>query len=414
MATLERPIVDNVFTGAGYDYVDPSLHRDINLGTRDQYLMDRDYDLHRRGKLSKKDYKRMYGTKKDKGIHHHHGGHLGVDRSGYDNYGYGRIVEPAYGLGATRGLGYGAMPIMGTRDIGYGAMPLMGTRDIGYGAMPLSRDIGYGRDLGYGGYGGYGRDLGYGGMGMGRDLGYGGYGYESYPSGGMGMGGGLLGGIERGIERGIGGIERGLGMGGGMGMAPGMGGIGGMGLGGMGMGLGGRGPIDEGRFLKLPHYERISDNPNIDNATLWRPRADIFDVDQDHLRVEFELPGVPREDISLTIQDNILTLAALKPQTRKEEVGFHYQNERHFGKFYRRMMLPFSVDANKVKAHMDNGVLKVHLVRLPGVSGGRIPIGEGLLGTTTPLGTTSGSTLSSTTAPLGTTGTSTGVSTTRI
>ena len=94
MATLERPIVDNVMTGAGYDYVDPSLHRDINLGTRDQYLMDRDYDLHRRGKLSKKDYKRMYGTKKDKGIHHHHGGHLGMDRYGYDNYGYGRVVEP--------------------------------------------------------------------------------------------------------------------------------------------------------------------------------------------------------------------------------------------------------------------------------------------------------------------------------
>ena len=390
MATLDRPIVDNVITGPGYDYVDPSLHRDINLGTRDQYLMDRDYDLHRRGKLSKKDYKRMYGHKKDKGIHHHHGGHLGLDRTGYDNYGYGRIVEPAYGMGG--------VPMMGaTRGmpLGYG-MPLMGTRDISYGStLPMSS---YG---GYGGYGGYGYDnygAGYGDdYSMGRGL------YRG------GMGGGMLGGLERGIERGIGGIERGLGMGGGMGMGSGMG---------MGMGMmGGRGPIDEGRFLKLPHYERINENPNIDNATLWRPRADIFDVDQDHLRVEFELPGVPREDISLTIQDNILTLAALKPQTRKEEVGFHYQNERHFGKFYRRMMLPFAVDANKIKAHMDNGVLKVHLIRLPGVSGGRIPIGEGLLGqqtlgqqtlgsTTAPLGT---STLSSgTTTPLTTTGASTG------
>jgi HSP20 family molecular chaperone IbpA len=403
MASLDRPIVDNVITGPGYDYVDPSLHRDINLGTRDQYLMDRDYDLHRRGKLSKKDYKRMYG-KKDKGgmmhQHHHHGGHLGLDRTGYDNYGYGRIVEPAYGMGgmpmmgATRGIG--AMPL------GYG-MPMMGTRDISYGSsIPMG---GYG---GYGGYDSYG--AGYGDdYSMGRGLYRGGM--------GGGMGGGMLGGLERGIERGIGGIERGLGMGGGMGgmgMGSGMGM--GMGLGGMGMGMGARGPIDEGRFLKLPHYERINENPNIDNATLWRPRADIFDVDQDHLRVEFELPGVPREDISLTIQDNILTLAALKPQTRKEEVGFHYQNERHFGKFYRRMMLPFAVDANKIKAHMDNGVLKVHLIRLPGVSGGRIPIGEGLLGqqtlgqqtlgsTTAPLGT---STLSSTTTPLTTTGASTG------
>jgi HSP20 family molecular chaperone IbpA len=397
MATLDRPIVDNVITGPGYDYVDPSLHRDINLGTRDQYLMDRDYDLHRRGKLSKKDYKRMYGHKKDKGMmHHHHGGHLGLDRTGYDNYGYGRVVQPAYGMGA--------MPMLGaTRGmpLEYG-MPMMGTRDISYGSsLPMGGYGGYG----YGGYDNYG--AGYADdYSMGRGLYRGGM--------GGGMGGGMLGGLERGIERGIGGIERGLGMGGGMGM---MGGGMGMGMGGgMGMmGMGGRGPIDEGRFLKLPHYERINENPNIDNATLWRPRADIFDVDQDHLRVEFELPGVPREDISLTIQDNILTLAALKPQTRKEEVGFHYQNERHFGKFYRRMMLPFAVDANKIKAHMDNGVLKVHLIRLPGVSGGRIPIGEGLLGqqtlgqqtlgtTTAPLGT---STLSSTT-PLTTTGASTG------
>jgi HSP20 family molecular chaperone IbpA len=218
------------------------------------------------------------------------------------------------------------------------------------------------------------------------------------------------------------------GMGGGLGGGmPMMGGVSTMPMmGGMGMGMpmmGGltRGPIDEGRFLKLPHYERINENPNIDNATLWRPRSDIFDVDQDHLRVEFELPGVPREDISLTIQDNILTLAALKPQTRKEEVGFHYQNERHFGKFYRRMMLPFSVDPNKIKAHMDNGVLKVHLIRLPGVSGGRIPIGEGLLGQqqmgTSTMGTSTapvGTTLSSGATPITSTGSSTGVTSTRI
>lgn len=66
-----------------------------------------------------------------------------------------------------------------------------------------------------------------------------------------------------------------------------------------------------------------------------------------------------REDIHLSIKDNLLTLSALKPQTRREEGGFYHQTERHFGRFYRRILLPYNVDADNVKAHMDGGVLKV-------------------------------------------------------
>jgi HSP20 family protein len=116
---------------------------------------------------------------------------------------------------------------------------------------------------------------------------------------------------------------------------------------------------DEGRYRNLRDWDRVEENPNIDDLTLWRPRADIFDQGQDSLRVEFELPGVPREDISLTVRDNVIILAALKPQSRKEEAGLYYQNERHFGKFYRRLTLPFNVDPNTVRAHLDLGVLKV-------------------------------------------------------
>jgi len=131
-------------------------------------------------------------------------------------------------------------------------------------------------------------------------------------------------------------------------------------------------PQDKYRFL--PDYVRVSGNPAIDDTALWRPRADILELDTG-LRVEFELPGVPREDISLTITDNSITLTALKPQTRKEETGFHFQRERHFGKFYRRLMLPYAVDRNSVRAHLDHGVLKVHLARAGG--GNRVPIGVG-------------------------------------
>jgi HSP20 family protein len=229
------------------------------------------------------------------------------------------------------------------------------------------------------------------------------YTYQNYPGQAMGPFGGYSGRIESlggsmsgqcgnsGLGGGL--AERRYDIGGGpIGGLGTMGGMEAMGAGGMGGlegGMMGR-PIDENRFFKLPHYGKINENPNIDNSTLWRPRADIFEIDHGHMRVEFELPGVPREDISLTIQENILTLAALKPQTRKEEVGFHYQNERHFGKFYRRIMLPFSADPNKVKAQMDNGVLKVDLVRVPGSGTGRIPIHEGLIGSSTSMGASAG------------------------
>jgi len=148
-----------------------------------------------------------------------------------------------------------------------------------------------------------------------------------------------------------------------------------IGAAGLDLGYPRRGARDERKYRKLPDYPKVLENPNIDESTLWRPRADIFDEGADRLRVEFELPGVPKEDISLTVQDDVLTLAALKPQTRKEETGFHYQEERHFGKFYRRLVLPFAVDADNIRAHLEAGVLKVHLTRKEG-RGSRVPIKE--------------------------------------
>jgi HSP20 family protein len=155
------------------------------------------------------------------------------------------------------------------------------------------------------------------------------------------------------------------------------------------LGITGRRRADEGRYRNLRDWDRVEENPNIDDLTLWRPRADIFDQGQDSLRVEFELPGVPREDISLTVRDNVIILAALKPQSRKEEAGLYYQNERHFGKFYRRLTLPFNVDPNTVRAHLDLGVLKVHLYKVE-KGAERVPIAEGAsVGITAPATSTS-------------------------
>jgi HSP20 family protein len=148
---------------------------------------------------------------------------------------------------------------------------------------------------------------------------------------------------------------------------------------------------DERRYQNLRDWNRVDENPNIDELTLWRPRADVFDQGASGLRVEFELPGVPKEDISLTVRDDVITLAALKPQSRREEAGYYYQNERHFGKFHRRLALPFTVDVDSVRAHLELGVLKVHLNKADGTA--KITISESSVPISAP------STSASSTAP---------------
>jgi HSP20 family molecular chaperone IbpA len=61
--------------------------------------------------------------------------------------------------------------------------------------------------------------------------------------------------------------------------------------------------------------------------------------------VEFELPGVHFDEVSVTLADDVLTLQSVKNKTKKEEKGEYFLRERHFGNFYRRVVLPEYVDA---------------------------------------------------------------------
>jgi len=94
----------------------------------------------------------------------------------------------------------------------------------------------------------------------------------------------------------------------------------------------------------------------------WRPRTDLFlDEENNEIRVEIELPGISFENINLECDGNSLVVSSYKAHTRKEDRGLFYLTERHFGNFYRRLDLPNRVDADRVEAHIKDGVLKVKL-----------------------------------------------------
>jgi HSP20 family protein len=80
--------------------------------------------------------------------------------------------------------------------------------------------------------------------------------------------------------------------------------------------------------------------------------------------VTAELPGVTREDVTLNLQDDVLTLEGKREPKQLEQNGNWRRRERAYGSFSRAIQLPFRIDPNKVQARFNNGVLEVELERL--------------------------------------------------
>ena len=79
--------------------------------------------------------------------------------------------------------------------------------------------------------------------------------------------------------------------------------------------------------------------------------------------VTAELPGVTREDVTISLQEDVLTLEGKREPKGQENVNWQ-RRERAYGTFSRAVQLPFRVDADKVQAHFNNGILEIELQRL--------------------------------------------------
>jgi len=92
----------------------------------------------------------------------------------------------------------------------------------------------------------------------------------------------------------------------------------------------------------------------------WLPSVDIIE-DKEKYEITVEIPGVKKEDVKVNIHDNILTIEGEKKGSTEKKEGNNYRSERYFGKFSRSFTLNSEIDADKVKADFDNGVLKIAL-----------------------------------------------------
>jgi HSP20 family protein len=79
------------------------------------------------------------------------------------------------------------------------------------------------------------------------------------------------------------------------------------------------------------------------------------------LTLSTDLPGVRLEDVEVKIEDGTLTLSGNRKFENEDNKHDYHRIERSYGEFHRAFSLPDSVDATKVAALIECGVLKVTL-----------------------------------------------------
>lgn len=93
----------------------------------------------------------------------------------------------------------------------------------------------------------------------------------------------------------------------------------------------------------------------------WVPAVDIFETEAKELVIKAELPDVRKEDVAVTVENNLLTLSGERKIDTEIKKEHYHRLERAFGRFSRSFALPTTVDTAKIGADFKHGVLTVRL-----------------------------------------------------
>lgn len=90
----------------------------------------------------------------------------------------------------------------------------------------------------------------------------------------------------------------------------------------------------------------------------WLPAVDIRESD-DTYEFTAELPGLSKDDVTITVEEKVLTLAGERKFEENEDKNSYHRVERTYGSFSRSFTLPNAVDSEKVAAKFENGLLTI-------------------------------------------------------
>ena len=128
-------------------------------------------------------------------------------------------------------------------------------------------------------------------------------------------------------------------------------------------------------------FDRMLGESLWDMPTLWQRDGerdyslalDVAEQD-DKFVVKASVPGINPEDIEVTLNEGVLTIKGETKEDRDVEEENYHLRERHYGSFMRRITLPSNIDAEKVEATNENGVLTLTLPKAEELKPKRIEV----------------------------------------
>ncbi|MBU2601582.1 MAG: Hsp20/alpha crystallin family protein [Actinobacteria bacterium] len=106
----------------------------------------------------------------------------------------------------------------------------------------------------------------------------------------------------------------------------------------------------------------------------WTPSVDLVES-KDAITLKADLAGMDPSDISVEVEDNVLTLAGERRFQEEVQEDRYYRIERRYGSFSRSIALPQGADPENVSADYENGVLVVTVPKVDAVKPRRIAVG---------------------------------------
>lgn len=118
-----------------------------------------------------------------------------------------------------------------------------------------------------------------------------------------------------------------------------------------------------GRLLEHMFQSPLQREENGSLFGHWMPPVDVIE-ERETIRLVAELPGVKPEDVKISIENNVLTLQGEKKKEEEREDDKAYRFERTYGMFERSFTLPATIDADKIVAKYESGLLTILLPKV--------------------------------------------------
>ena len=116
-------------------------------------------------------------------------------------------------------------------------------------------------------------------------------------------------------------------------------------------------------FRSLFHNPFFGFREDLINTSNFTPRARISE-DKDNFYIHMEMPGIPKDDVKISLENNVLSISGTKQQKNKSEDANLIMNEIYYGEFCRSFNLSEDIKKDAIDAEFKDGMLHITLPKV--------------------------------------------------